>query len=119
MANNERDGSYLEVPAYEYLFLSGVAIHKRFFLAWTFTAFIGTLALLYTVLYTSMWQNLGAASVKFFLIDNWAITGIASLLGLTTFYFYNKSRISNKKKTREQEERNKHLNAYLRGDKQK
>jgi hypothetical protein len=63
-----------------------------------------------------MWQSLGSASVKFFLIDNWALTGIASLLGLTTFYFYNKNRVANKKKQRSQEERSKQLNAYLRGD---
>jgi hypothetical protein len=113
MADNKGDGSYHEVPSYEYIFISGVAIHKRFFLAWTLISFVGTLVLVYTALYTMMWQNLGAASVKFFLIDNWAITGIASLLGLTTFYFYNKNRISNKKKQRSQEERNKKLNAYL------
>jgi hypothetical protein len=114
MANNEqRDGSFHEVPAYEYIFISGVAIHKRFFLAWTFTSFVATLVLVYTVLYTSMWQSLGSASLKFFIIDNWAITGIASLLGLTTFYFWNKNRENNKKKSREQKERNKKLTSYL------
>lgn len=58
MSERNREIDTHEVPTYKYLYFSGVAIHKRFFLFWTLFMALFTLTSTVIAVYTTWWQTL-------------------------------------------------------------
>lgn len=87
MANNpNRDASFHEVPTYEYIFISGVAIHKRFFKYYTLTlcGFVGVSVAIACL--TNWWLLLGITILQFVFIRGWMISLPA--IGVTSVITY-------------------------------
>ena len=113
--DNKYEDDYLQVPSYKYLFLGGVAIHKRFFMFWSLVSFFGVSIFWYTLLYTAIWQNLAASMFNIFFIRFWYITLATVGLISVTGYYWNKSRVTRKRRLHEERERARNINKLIKG----
>ena len=92
MANNPSNdkGSFHEIPANKYLFLKGVAIHKRFFRWWSTVLFMFTLSSTY--LFTRIFSY-DTRAYGWFLGNLWVtIPAVAVLIGVGLIVRWDHSR---------------------------
>ena len=109
MANNpNRDSSFHEVPTYEYIFISGVAIHKRFFKYYTFTL-TGLVGVSVTIAcLTDWWLILASALLQYVFIRAWYVSFPAlAITSVVTYVWYKRRKMrlfkENMKREREEE----------------